>query len=357
MSSSIGQAPPHIPDSAARRVIGEYVGERRLTGELQDCVSRLLRIAAAEQFLTSPQLVELAAGGKRLRPLFVLAAAHSAARDLAAMPGARAVRSAVVVELLHLASLVHDDVMDEAATRHGVSTVNTREGNIRAVLVGDYLLAQALASAGSLGRSEASIAARTFVRLCEGQAHESAALFDANRTEAAYFRAIAGKTGALFEASCRLGAMSGGLGLRPAAALAEYGMNLGIAFQLLDDVLDFTATEQQLGKPSGHDVVEGVYTLPLLRALRGRPRLARILADPDRQAAAGEAVELVRASGAIDATLAEARRCAVRAVDALSGAAPWITAGAADMLAGLADALVPASGQIPLPAPRRAVAA
>ncbi len=332
-------AVPRIPDSAARRVIGQYLGEDRLTGELQDCVGRLLRIASAEPFLATPELIELAAGGKRLRPLFVLAAAYSADRDLPAMPAARAVRAAVVVELLHLASLVHDDVMDEAAVRHGVTTVNSREGNIRAVLVGDYLLAQSLAAAGSLGRSEASIAARAFVRLCEGQAQESADLFDANRTEAAYFRAAAAKTGALFEASCRIGAVSGGLGLKPAAALAEYGMSLGIAFQLLDDVLDFTATEHQLGKPSGHDVVEGVYTLPLLRALRGRPGFARTLADLDRQAAA------------------EARRYAVRAVDALAGAAPFITTGAADMLAALAGALVPESGQLPLSAPRRARAA
>lgn len=331
---------PRIPDGTARRVIGRYVGEERLTAQLRDCVSRVLRIVAAEPLLVSPQLVELAGGGKRLRPLFVLAAAHSAPTP----PGDRAIRAAVVVELLHLASLLHDDVMDEAATRHGVTTVNTREGNIRAVLVGDYLLAQALSSAGTLGRSEAVIASRTFVRLCEGQAYESASLFNVNRTQESYFRAIAAKTGALVEASCRLGALSGGLELRPAAALAEYGMSLGIALQLLDDVLDFTATAEQLGKPAGHDVFEGVYTLPLLWTLRRQPKLARVLADPDRHAAAAEAVELVRASGGIDATLAEAREHAARAVNALSSAAPWITADATDMLAALADSLVPTDG-------------
>jgi heptaprenyl diphosphate synthase len=343
----------HIPDSAARRVVGRCVGEERLAGELRDCVGRLLRIVESEPGRADTRLLDLAAGGKRLRPLFVLAAGHSASRDLAGLLAARVVRSAVVVELLHLASLVHDDVMDEATTRHGAATINAREGNIRAVLAGDFLLAQAMSSAATLGRAEAAIAARTFVRLCEGQAYESADLFDVNRTEESYFRTVAGKTGALFEASCRLGAMSGALPLKATAALGEYGMALGIAFQLLDDVLDFTATAQQLGKPSGHDVIEGVYTLPLLRALRRRPGLARILADPDRESAAAGAVELVRSSGAIEATLDEAREYAARAVRALSGAAPSITTDAADMLTALAEALVPASGQIPLPAPRR----
>jgi geranylgeranyl pyrophosphate synthase len=345
-----GSVTVRVPDSAARRVIAGYVGEARLSGELEDCVGRLLNLASAEPLIASPQLAELAAGGTRLRPLFVLAAAHSAARDLAALLAERAVRSAVVIELLHLASLVHDDVMDEAATRHGVATVNAREGNIRAVLAGDYLLAQSLAAASALGRSEAAIASRTFVRLCEGQARESAALYDPGRTEADYYAAITAKTGALFEASFRLGALAGSLGLKPAAALAEYGVGLGVAYQILDDVSDLTATPGQLGKPGGHDIIEGVYTLPVLRALRDRPQLAEVLRDPDRAAAAEQAAALVREGDGIESALDDARRHAVRAIDALAGAARWISAGAVDMLAELAEELVPATSPGTTPA-------
>lgn len=330
-------------DGPAHRVVAGFVGAERLAAELAECVDRVRWTAESAPLLFSRQLGALASGGKRLRPLLVLAAAHSASAAHVLLDRDRAIGSAVVVELLHLASLVHDDVLDEAGTRHGTETVNAREGNLRAVLAGDYLLAQALATACTLGRTEGSVAARTFVRLCEGQAQESASLFDTGRPESAYFAGIEGKTGALFEASCALGALAGGLGPRAASALGEYGMRLGTAFQLLDDCLDFTASAEQLGKPAGHDIVEGVYTLPVLRTLRRRPELARVLSRPDRAAAAAEAVALVRDGDAIAETRAEAHRQAVRAVDALSGAAHEIDALAVDMLAALAETLAPGS--------------
>ncbi|MGH3416900.1 MAG: polyprenyl synthetase family protein, partial [Actinocrinis sp.] len=278
-----------VPGSRARDIVGGYAGEERLTGELEDCVARVLQIAGSEPLIVSDQVAELAASGRRLRPVLVLAAAHCASRDLAALLAERAVRAGVVVELLHLASVVHNDVLDddEASAGPGAAAVSVaREGNLRSVLAGDYLLAQALAAASALGRSEAAIAARTFIRLCEGQAQESVALFDAYRVQDTYFAGIAARSGALFESSFRLGAMSGSLGLKPTAALAEYGMALGIAVQLREDARAFTDrpadSDMTDARRPRKGIADGVYTLPLLLALREQPYLTKLLRDPDR---------------------------------------------------------------------------
>jgi heptaprenyl diphosphate synthase len=326
-------------DAAPHRVVAEFAGQRRLAADLEGCAAAVGQVVAEELPIVSEAVGEILAGGKRLRPLLVLAAAYSGSPDRE-----RSIQSGAVVELLHLASLVHDDVMDEAGQRHGVMSANVRMGNLRAVLAGDYLLARALAVACGLGRAEGAIAAETFTRLCEGQAYESAALFDVERRESAYYAAIEGKTGALFAASCRLGAMAAGLGAEATAALAEYGLHLGVAFQLVDDLLDFTSSSTTMGKPSGHDIVEGVYTLPVMHALRERPRLAGLLhrasrdvADPS---AAREAADLVRDSGGLTATRRAAERRTDQAVGALSGAAGEVGAAGIAMLSELVAALV-----------------
>ncbi|MDN3351171.1 polyprenyl synthetase family protein [Actinomadura sp. DC4] len=330
--------------SAPHRSVAGFVGEGRLAADLDDCADGVVSAVAGDVPIIGEAVTDILAGGKRLRPLLVLAAAYAGSpqRD-------RAIRSGVVVELLHLASLVHDDVMDEAAQRHGVTSANARMGNVRAVLAGDYLLARALATACELGRSEGALAARAFTRLCDGQARESATLFDADRGERAYYAAIEGKTAALFATACRLGAMAGGLGEGATEALAEYGLQLGMAFQLVDDLLDFTSSSDAMGKPAGHDIVEGVYTLPVLYALRERPRLATVLdrarpnpvsGAPADLAAVREAADIVRDSGGLTATRRAAEQRTGRAVGALSGAAGEIDATGIAMLSELVAALV-----------------
>jgi heptaprenyl diphosphate synthase len=330
--------------AAPHRVVAEFAefgGEVRLSADLTECVTRICQIVAAEPRVIAEALSAIIAGGKRLRPLFVLATAYAAmGGDDDPGPRGRAVQSAVVVELLHLASLVHDDVMDESMTRHGVASVNARAGNIGAVLAGDYLLAEALCLGCDLGPAEGAVAARTFTRLCEGQARESADLFDPGRTERAYFAAIAGKTGALFETACRFGAMAAGLSAPATTALAEYGMRLGIAFQLMDDLLDITASAGALGKPVGHDIVEGVYTFPVLRVLPENPWLRQALQSADRDDAARTALHIIRNSGALAATRQEIARWSDEAVSALAAADEDLDARGIAMLTKLASTLV-----------------
>ena len=336
-------------NGAPHRVVADFGGEFRLRADLTECVLRISEIVAAEPQVISNALSGMIAGGKRLRPLFVLATTYAAMGDQDPRTRNRAVQSGVVVELLHLASLVHDDVMDESMTRHGVASVNARAGNIGAVLAGDYLLAEALCLGCDLGLAEGVVAARTFTRLCEGQAQESATLFDPGRTENAYFTAIAGKTGALFETACRLGAMAAGLPADSTTALAEYGLRLGVAFQLADDLLDITASAGALGKPVGHDIVEGVYTFPVLRAMREDPRLRQVLQSADREDAAAAALGIIRGSDALAATRQEMARWSGRAVASLSGAEGDLGEAGIAMLTDLASALVrpwPASASI-----------
>lgn len=334
--------------TAPHRAVASFAGEGRLAADLDDCADGVVRAVAEDVPIIGEAVTEILAGGKRLRPLLVLAAAYAGSPERE-RGRQRSIRSGVVVELLHLASLVHDDVMDEAAQRHGVASANARMGNVRAVLAGDYLLAGALAAACELGRHEGVLAAKAFTRLCDGQARESATLFDAGRDASAYYAAIEGKTGALFATSCRLGAMAGGLGEEATDALAEYGLQLGMAFQLIDDLLDFTSTSGRMGKPAGHDIAEGVYTLPVLHALRERPRLAVVLgrARPDPvsgapadPAAVREAADLVRESGGLTATRRAAEQRTDRAIGALSGAAGEVGAARIAMLSELVAALV-----------------
>ena len=171
---------------------------------------------------------------------------------------------------MHLGSLYHDDVIDEAETRRGVPSVNARWSNIVAILAGDYLLAQASALAASLGADVAGLLAATIGELCRGQVLELQYLFDADRTEDSYLSAIEGKTASLMATACRVGGMVSNVSADTLDALTQFGQHLGMCFQIVDDVLDVTRTEAELGKPVGNDVLEGVYTLPVIYALQSR---------------------------------------------------------------------------------------
>ena len=301
--------------------------------DLRDRVEKRL-LGAVET--ANPQMTEMTshlvrAGGKRIRPLFVLAAAASA-NDTA---GEDAVTGGVAVELVHIGSLYHDDVIDEAPTRRTVESVNARWGNLRAVLAGDFLLARASELAASLGTEVAELLAATIARLCEGEVAELQDAYQVTRTEASYLAAIEGKTASLFASACRIGGLVADLPRDRIEALTEFGLHYGMAFQVVDDVLDVVATADELGKPAGHDLTEGVYNLPVLRALAGDegPELRGLLGGPIEGDRLARALELVRGGRGVPEAVAVAEGYANRAVEAL---APLPPSPAVEALAGAA---------------------
>jgi heptaprenyl diphosphate synthase len=260
--------------------------------------SRLRAVAA-----TAPdeRLVEIAlhgieAGGKRLRPALVVSAATAVGGNDAVSE--RVVDAAAAVELLHLASLYHDDVLDSAQLRRGRPSVNTLWGNHAAVLGGDVLLAHAYRVAADLGPAELRRLAHTLAALCSGQIAESTAQFDSARDVAHYDASIRGKTAALLATSCWLGATTAGASPHAADALACFGLELGIAFQIVDDVLDLYGHSHAIGKTAGSDLREGVFTLPVLMALQRDPALVELLVEGIDQQGVEQVARRVRAVGA-----------------------------------------------------------
>jgi heptaprenyl diphosphate synthase len=202
------------------------------------------------------------AGGKRLRPLLVLLGAEFGDPT---RPGV--IRAAVVTELVHVSSLYHDDVMDDATSRHGVPSVNARWGARLAVLAGDLLLAKAARLAAELGEEAVALNAEVAGELVAGQLCELAGPGPGEDAIGHYFRVIAGKTAALIAVSLRIGAQQAGAPAPVVRALGEYGRELGLAFQMADDLLDLRAPSEQLGKEQGRDLAAGVASLPVLLAL------------------------------------------------------------------------------------------
>jgi heptaprenyl diphosphate synthase len=259
----------------------------------------------------------IVAGGKRLRPVLAIVAAQVAG----GASSDDAVQGGIACELVQTGSLYHDDVMDEAPTRRGVETVNAKWGNLQAILAGDFLLSRASEIAASLGTEVAALLARTIGRLCEGQIEELRHTYNAARPEASYVASIAGKTASLYATSARIGGIVAGLERDTIDALTAYGEAFGMVFQIVDDVLDVTATEEALGKPAGHDMVEGVYTLPVLRTLQAGGPAARSLLDilgrPLEAAEREKALEIVRANGGVGSAVVTAREWAERATAAI----------------------------------------
>jgi len=284
----------------------------------------------------------IGAGGKRVRPLFAVAAAACAAGH-EGPARIEAIRGGVSVELVHLGSLYHDDVIDEAITRRGIESVNARWGNLRAILAGDFLLAKASEIAASLGTEVAGLLAATIGRLCEGEVEELGAAYQVDRTEASYLAAIEGKTASLLSTACRIGGIVAGLPRDEIDVLTAFGRNYGMAFQIVDDVLDMIATDEQLGKPAGLDLREGAYNLPTLRALRCAEgdELRELLGGPIDGEAWARARHLVATSSGLDEAVQAADDFVVAAHDdlraledrpgavALGGAARHLLAGLA----------------------------
>ena len=260
-------------------------------------------VESNDPFLTQVARHLIDAGGKRVRPALAITASLVLDEDPDVALWA-VIRGGVAVELVHQGSLYHDDVMDDAETRRTVQSVNARWGNLEAILAGDYLLARASEIAADLGTEVAGLLAATIAALCEGQVREVRHAFNVDRSEEAYLASISGKTASLLATAARIGAIVADHSRDVVDAVTDFGHNYGMAFQVVDDLLDVTATDEELGKPSGNDLVEGTYTLPVIRALAGPAGddLRSLLGGPIDSAGRDRARELVRADGAISST-------------------------------------------------------
>ena len=286
-------------------------------GRVEDALAEA--IAGQDQFLSEVAGHLIGAGGKRLRPALVVASAQACSARSETVR-ADVIQGGVAVELVHLGSLYHDDVMDDAQHRRGVESVNARWGNLVAILAGDFLLARASEIAASLGTEVAGLLARTIGRLCEGEVSQLRYAFNPGRPESAYIASIAGKTASLMATSARIGGLTCGAPRDWIDALTSYGSHVGMAFQIWDDVRDLTSTDGSLGKPAGHDMVEGTYTLPVLRALAVDgvgDDLRALLGSPLDTPAREKARDLVLSTSAVATSIVEARRWADRADAAL----------------------------------------
>ncbi|MCC5950267.1 MAG: polyprenyl synthetase family protein [Nitriliruptoraceae bacterium] len=254
----------------------------------------------------------IAAGGKRFRPLLVALTGH-----LGDPHRSELVDAAVIVELVHLATLYHDDVIDEAPARRGSPSANQRWDNTVAILTGDYLFARASELSADLGVEVTRIMARTLAALCEGQIAEVQGSLGAlppdvptlPATREHYLEVISGKTASLIETSCRYGALLSGVDEVGVDAAASYGWNVGMAFQLSDDILDIASDTEDSGKTPGTDLKEGVRTLPVLHALEADPdgELAGLLDGPVGDDEVARALTLLRSSDALARAREDAR--------------------------------------------------
>ncbi len=242
----------------------------------------------------------IAAGGKRLRPaLYFLAARSDKNYNIK-----HALPLAITIELIHMASLVHDDVLDNAMTRRGVPTANARWGNNISILGGDFLFARAFALIAGMGYDQRILVrlASVICGLSEGEIHQNELHYKI-RTESQYNDAIAKKTADFIAASCEIGGIVAGLSPKETDALYSFGKNLGMAFQVTDDILDLISNDKKLGKPAGNDILQGIITLPVLRALNTaaeKDELYCLITNKDiTREQVQRAVEIVRQSDGI----------------------------------------------------------
>jgi len=256
-------------------------------------------------------------GGKRLRPILVLLSARAFGYG-----GARHISLSAIVEFIHTATLLHDDVVDASELRRGQETANAIWGNGASVLVGDFLYSRAFEMMVEVGNMEVmEIMSHATNTIAEGEVLQLLNCHDADTTEKRYLEVIRSKTAKLFEAAAELGAVIGGKGAAEREAMRRYGIHLGTAFQLIDDVLDYSAAPEQLGKNIGDDLAEGKPTLPLIYAMReGSPQqrafIRRAIEDGGRDSIA-QVIQAIESTGAIAYTAGAARRESELAIAAL----------------------------------------
>ena len=290
----------------------DEVFESSVRAQLELIEAALLKAAEADSdMVTEAAQHIIAAGGKRFRPLLVILGSsigpHAATDDV--------VKAAVVVELTHVASLYHDDVMDEARIRRGSVSANSRWGNTVAILVGDLLFARASDIVAELGPEFVRLQARTFSRLVQGQIAETVGPSGADPLDH-YLRVVADKTGSLIATSALFGSKISGATAYLQRVMADFGEQIGVVFQLSDDIIDITSDDT--GKTPGTDLREGISTLPTLLARRSTdPADARLLqlldSDLHDDAALAEVLQLLRHHRSIDQAREEVRQRAERA--------------------------------------------
>ncbi|PYF99609.1 heptaprenyl diphosphate synthase [Georgenia satyanarayanai] len=290
-------------------------------GEVEDRLRQA--VTGADELVDAPMQHLAAAGGKRLRPALTLLTA-----ELGTAGREEVVRAAVAVELTHLATLYHDDVMDSAALRRGAPSAHAVWDNSVAILTGDLLFARASQLVASLGADAVRVHAETFERLCLGQLHETLGPREGEDPIAHYIQVLADKTGSLIAASARYGAVFSGAGEELAGVLEQYGEKVGVAFQLADDVIDLASDSATTGKTPGTDLREGVATMPVLllqrRAAEGRidaegaAVLERLASDLGSDSALRAAVEQLRGHDVLEEARELARQWARDAVTELA---------------------------------------
>lgn len=302
--------------------LGELLGLADVDAQVARLEDRLAEsIASAVPELQGPAARVVRSGGKRLRPLLVLAVASAGSARI----GDEVLDAAVAVELIHVGTLVHDDVMDAAQTRRGVPTVNAVEGWKDAILIGDYLFGRAGERAAAAGGPVAAAVAEALTAVTAGQALETAELFDPERSVEMALRSISGKTAALVKAAYKVGALCAGMDDNDVAVLSEAGFAFGMGFQLVDDLLDIVSSDDLLGKPTGIDIPNGIYTVPVLYArerIGTREFLDALVKAGEDDEAAAECLAQTRASGAIEETTKLARSYAARSAEAFAGHSP-----------------------------------
>lgn len=280
----------------------------RIWEQLESVEERLLEASTADDaYLTKIAQHLLLAGGKRFRPLLALLAAEFGEPE-----DHRPVEAAVAVELIHVGSLYHDDVIDEADTRRGATSANANWTNTVAILAGDFLIARASGVAAThLSQESVRLLASTYAELVEGQTRELQLTDDLSHSLDDYQQVIGGKTASLIRTSVRLGAMAADAERTVIEALSTWAWEVGMVFQIADDALDLVADEETIGKPAGSDIREGTFTGPVLRAVSGPDgdRIRALLGSerPYSDETVDEVIELVRAGGHVEAALETAR--------------------------------------------------
>lgn len=271
------------------------------------------------------------AGGKRFRPMLTLLSGN-----IGEPKDPRLVPCAAAIELTHLATLYHDDVIDETTMRRGVPTANVRYGNSVAVLTGDFLLARASGLAADLGAYVSRRLADTIAELCEGQIMETEIAGSLEAAPERYLEVIRRKTASLIATSCHLGAWLAGAPDDAVAAVTTYGEALGMAFQLTDDILDVVGYAADTGKQPGTDLAAGVYTLPVLETIRGRVEGKEDLVAAIRARDVPGALTVLRGNGSVDVARSFAEEWARRAGASLAALPSGI---ARDALAAMAESM------------------
>ena len=292
--------------------VPDPVLESAIRGRLNEVESSLEKYARSDtDFVTEAASYLLAAGGKRFRPMLVLLSGYFGDPE-----DPRLIQGATAIELTHLATLYHDDVIDEGDERRGRPSVNARWDNTVAILAGDFLFARASEISADLGAEVTRLLARTIATVCDGEIREVEISGHIDHGQDAYMEIIRRKTASLIATSCRLGGMLSDATPEVTDRLEDFGMALGLAFQLSDDIMDVTSTEAELGKEPGVDMKLGVYTLPVLYAVqdggRGQELAALLSEGPPSGERLSRALEIVRQEGSLalarDAVTREFRR-------------------------------------------------